>query len=600
MTREPMNRKMRRAAQAGAKRTSPARQPGAADLAFVQALLDEGWRLLDAGQDGEATELAIRAVRLLEHPDTRAFFVECARRWRYFDGAERISDLVVRALRTPWTIPADLAGISRGILDHHSVIGPAIQQAHQAWPRRLALSELVGAHTVAAMAAAPLLLAVLEVTKVCELDFEHFLTSLRAGLLGFALDASNRRPDDATIRLACALARQCMLNQYVFDVTAEERQRVTELLHQINSPTVAAISPLALAMSACYTPLDGLARNVLAKRSWPASLAQLLEEIAVHATAEQRYLKSTPRLTAINDATSLAVQRQYEENPYPRWAKLPEIARPLGVDEWFRRTMPFANYRPSGQAAPDILIAGCGTGHEPIQFAQSYRGARVLAIDLSLSSLAYAREKTREMGLENVEYAQADILELGALNRTFDVISAGGVLHHLADPEAGWRHLLDLLRPDGCMKIALYSESARRNISAARAWLASRGYGSSADDIRRARQDLAMAAIDTPQFQDVLRCPDFFGTGECRDLLFHVQESCFTIPRIRRFLDQNNLNFLGFIHYEQVMHQFRQQFSHQAAADLDRWHQFELEHPDTFATMYQFWIQPSRRMTGGT
>jgi hypothetical protein len=24
--------------------------------------------------------------------------------------------------------------------------------------------------------------------------------------------------------------------------------------------------------------------------------------------------------------------------------------------------------------------------------------------------------------------------------------------------------------------------------------------------------------------------------------------------------------------------------------DLDRWHAFEQEHPDTFAGMYQFWI----------
>lgn len=31
--------------------------------------------------------------------------------------------------------------------------------------------------------------------------------------------------------------------------------------------------------------------------------------------------------------------------------------------------------------------------------------------------------------MTNIEYAQADILELGALGRTFDLIEAAGVLH---------------------------------------------------------------------------------------------------------------------------------------------------------------------------
>jgi hypothetical protein len=32
--------------------------------------------------------------------------------------------------------------------------------------------------------------------------------------------------------------------------------------------------------------------------------------------------------------------------------------------------------------------------------------------------------KSQELGLTNIEYAQADILELGALGRTFDLIEA--------------------------------------------------------------------------------------------------------------------------------------------------------------------------------
>jgi 2-polyprenyl-3-methyl-5-hydroxy-6-metoxy-1,4-benzoquinol methylase len=51
------------------------------------------------------------------------------------------------------------------------------------------------------------------------------------------------------------------------------------------------------------------------------------------------------------------------------------------------------------------------------------------------------------LGLENIEFAQADILELGSLGRSFDIIESVGVLHHLHDPLEGWRVLLALRGP---------------------------------------------------------------------------------------------------------------------------------------------------------
>ena len=62
-----------------------------------------------------------------------------------------------------------------------------------------------------------------------------------------------------------------------------------------------------------------------------------------------------------------------------------------------------------------ILVAGCGTGRHPIGTARRFPDSSVLAVDLSLTSLAYAVRKTRELGIGNIEYRQADILALGAL-----------------------------------------------------------------------------------------------------------------------------------------------------------------------------------------
>src|SRR5262249_16383310 len=151
----------------------------------------------------------------------------------------------------------------------------------------------------------------------------------------------------------------------------------------------------------------------------------------------------------------------------------------------------------------------CGTGQHPIEAAQQFAGASVLAIDLSLSSLAYAKRKTRELGRTNIEYAQADILKLGALGRSFDLIESSGVLHHLGDPFAGWRVLVSLLRPGGFMTIGLYSEIARSDVVAARAFIAERGYRPTAEDIRRCRQEL-IALDEGRRFRGITASGDFF------------------------------------------------------------------------------------------
>src|SRR5262249_43901792 len=122
--------------------------------------------------------------------------------------------------------------------------------------------------------------------------------------------------------------------------------------------------------------------------------------------------------------------------------------------------------------------------------ASRFARSRVLAVDLSTSSLAYALRKTRELGVANVVYGQADILELRGLNRQFDLIESMGVLHHLREPLAGWRALVDILRPGGLMRIGLYSELGRRGVVRAREWIAARGYTPTPQDIRRLRQDI--------------------------------------------------------------------------------------------------------------
>ncbi|MEJ0071703.1 MAG: methyltransferase [Pseudomonadota bacterium] len=168
---------------------------------------------------------------------------------------------------------------------------------------------------------------------------------------------------------------------------------------------------------------------------------------------------------------------------------------------------------------------------------------------------AYAQRKTRELGLANVDYAQADILRLDQGGRNFDVIEAVGVLHHMADPIAGWRVLATLLRPGGFMKLGLYSARARAHIVRARRLIAERGYGSTAEDIRQFRHELRRQSdVDARMLKE---STDFYSTSGCRDLLFHVREHYFTLPEIAQTLEALQLAFVGFEIAEAAKQRYR-------------------------------------------
>lgn len=456
------------------------------------------------------------------------------------------------------------------------------------WPLPVTSAELFGTESVAPLASDLFLRSALEATTLASMQLEVLLGYARAELLRRASEQDQDEADDDIIAFACALARQCFINEYVYALTEPESERAgtlrDRLLHDLASG--AAIAPLTLAVVAAYFPLHAIpAADALLRREWPASVAGLLKVQLREPREETDGRSAIAALTPISNDVSVEVMRQYEENPYPRWTVNPLTA--FAADRARGRTVATAEQ----QAEKDILIAGCGTGSHAIQIAQVYPNARLLAVDISMTSLAYARRKTRELGLRNVEYAQADILELGTIDRTFDSIESVGVLHHLAEPMAGWRVLVSLLRPGGTMRIGLYSELARRVIVEARARIVARGYRATADDIRRCRQDIFREA---EQWKPLIGAKDFYSMSGCRDLLFNVMEHRLTIPQIVVFLNEHDLSFAGFEPFDDpaVLEKFRRQF--QGAADetnLDQWHRFEVAHPETFWDMYVFTVR---------
>jgi len=105
----------------------------------------------------------------------------------------------------------------------------------------------------------------------------------------------------------------------------------------------------------------------------------------------------------------------------------------------------------------NMLIAGCGTGKQAIMSASRFTDSRMLAVDLSLSSLAYAQRKADELSIENIKFAHADILRMATLPDHYHVIESVGGVHHMENPQQG---LAGLVHKNGLMNIGLYSELA--------------------------------------------------------------------------------------------------------------------------------------------
>jgi tetratricopeptide (TPR) repeat protein/SAM-dependent methyltransferase len=561
--------------------------PGAlADL--VHALLSQE---RDRAARPRALAAVTRALASKETGEAKALFVECIRNRKFTSDPFNTRPLMLRALAEPWDRPADLAMPAVSLVKLNPAIRDTCARAVEVWPVRIMLEDLSG--HLRAIADDGLLRVVLETVPVCDVELERLLTGIRSICLSAVQEGPATPGEDGLLRFFCSLARQCFINEYVFDVTSDEVEGLRRLREKLTRAIASGGSlpvPWMVAL-ACYLPLHSLpGTETLLDKSWSPAVTALLRQ-QVREPLEERLARSfIPHLTAVADEVSLKVKQQYEENPYPRWVKAAPAGEPASIRQYFGGW--FKSHPDVGWSESiDILVAGCGTGQNLVETARQFRGARVLAVDLSVASLCYAKCQALALGLTNIAFAEADILELASIDRKFDIVDASGVLHHVANPWVGWRVLLSLLRPNGFMRVGLYSKLARADVNAARAFVKERGYAATAEDIRRSRQDI-LALPEGEVAKDVANSPDFFTTSECRDMLFHVHEYQMTLSEIADFIAENGIEFLGFIADASIVHQFQARFPQaEAMADLALWDAFETDNPGAFAGMYQFWVR---------
>lgn len=414
------------------------------------------------------------------------------------------------------------------------------------------------------------------------------LMALRRGLLHLAVhqpEALQRHR-----RFIGLLAVRAFQSEYVDRIIPQEKSLLEQLDSALNGLDAAEASDrfaVFAAYRALYRRTD--AEN-LAAATWPEEYAELKRSQLDEPLAERAIAADIPTLIPIEDSTSRFVQEMYEESPFPRWHQ-PILGTPLTVPVRLRTALPLQTIPATSISSPKVLIAGCGTGLHAILAASSYYDSKVLAIDLSRTSLAYAKRKADELGIKNIEFAQADILKIGSIDRRFDVIESFGVLHHLRDPAAGLAQLVSLLKPGGYMMLGLYSEVGRRDVVAARELIAKHGYSDGPNDVRRFRNDVVRLAPELAM--RLMQSSAFHTLSDLRDLLFHRQEHRYTMEQLKSLIGNAGLEFLGFeFNSPKPLTGYRARFPDDATAtSMDNWGIIELENPGLFNNCYRFWVR---------
>ena len=251
------------------------------------------------------------------------------------------------------------------------------------------------------------------------------------------------------------------------------------------------------------------------------------------------------------DLTDSRLAAQYEAYPYPRRDPRDEAKRLVvgspshlrEVDHWV-----FGAARPAW-APLHALVAGGGTGDGAImlatQMARAGRPGTVTYLDRSGAAAAIARARADARGLSNMAWREGSLLDLpDAGLGPFDYIDCCGVLHHLPDPDAGLRALVEVLAPGGGMGLMVYAPHGRTGVYMLQDALARLA---PADEPPPARLDVARRVMKHLPDSAWLRRNTLFsdhiegGDAGLYDLLLNPRDRAYDVPALLALLDRAGL-----------------------------------------------------------
>jgi SAM-dependent methyltransferase len=250
----------------------------------------------------------------------------------------------------------------------------------------------------------------------------------------------------------------------------------------------------------------------------------------------------TPFDDAGVDAIADRVAAFYDRRPYPPPRDdLSERAEGWGDDG--RRAEAHLLW-PSHAYRDDrsILVAGCGTT-QAARYALRWPRADVVGIDVSGASLQFSSKLKRKYGLANLDLRRLSVERAAELGARFEHVVCTGVLHHLADPDAGLRSLCDVLAPGGALHLMVYAPYGRVGIYMLQDYCRRLGIAATSKEIAALVASLKTLPPDHPLVPLLRGAPDFRTEAGLADALLHPQDRSYSVPQLFDFFERGGLRF---------------------------------------------------------
>ncbi len=380
-------------------------------------------------------------------------------------------------------------------------------------------------------------------------------------------------------------AEQNFFSEFIYYESDEEKKLLKKLENKIKKKDY--ICELCILLISMYKPLNKI--NFLQTKlhnyiSKSYEFNEFLEYVFHNPKKDKEVSISMKSMSNFSNKISKLMKSQYEENPFPRWRYTLRPMEGVDINEVTK------SFSQTFFKKPEILIAGCGTGQQALIWS-SYKDSKIYAVDLSRESLAYAIRKAKEKNIKNVNFYHLDLLDVGLLNKKFDLIISTGCLHHMEKPEDGLESLVHSLKPEGLIYLGLYSTRARSEIKWTRKYIQKQRIDVTEDNMRAFR--IKILNSKNKKFQSIKGLHDFFSLSNFRDLLFNYTEHTYDFIKIKKLLESKNLDFVAFnaIH-PNITKLFKTHFPNENdRLRLESWDKFEKIYPKTFLGMYKFWVK---------
>jgi SAM-dependent methyltransferase len=126
------------------------------------------------------------------------------------------------------------------------------------------------------------------------------------------------------------------------------------------------------------------------------------------------------------------------------------------------------------------------------------------------------------------------------LDRRFDHIICTGVLHHLADPDAGLRALKSVLKPNGVMYLMVYAPYGRTGVYMIQEYCRRLGIGTSEQEIGDLISTLKMLPQHHPLLATQGGSREFYEDA-LADALLNPRDKAYSVLQLFNFVESNGL-----------------------------------------------------------